>query len=475
MNRRPATEWQQRLKYVVSDLLSSSVAFFLFDIFRYEILHGQYVMGESLSAFLSEPKVVWEQVVMPVLMLCVYWLSGYYNRPFGKSRLEELISTVFSALFNTAWIYLVILINDLTGLRRINYELILVLFGVLTVCTYMGRLTITSIARRHFRRNEWRFRTLFIGSSAEARKAARSLENDSFREGYSIIGFIPVEGEDNIIDSLTLPPDTDIMEFCRDRKIDQVVIALKKRDDRRVLNILYHLFPLDLPIKIAPDTMSFLTSSIRLKDIYGEPLVDLTSPALTESARNVKRVCDVIISVLALAVLSPVMLWTMIRVRTGSKGPVFYSQERVGRHQKPFRIYKFRTMYEDAENGTPRLTTDGDSRVTPVGRILRKYRIDEIPQFWNVLKGDMSIVGPRPERAYFIERIVEKAPYYALVYQVRPGITSWGMVKYGYASNVQQMVERTRYDLIYLSNMSLFIDIKILIYTLRTLFRGEGK
>ncbi|MDE5875416.1 MAG: sugar transferase, partial [Muribaculaceae bacterium] len=183
----------------------------------------------------------------------------------------------------------------------------------------------------------------------------------------------------------------------------------------------------------------------------------------------------VVISALVLLLLSPLLIWAACGVRMSSKGPVFYSQGRIGRRHRPFRIYKFRTMYENAETGTPRLSSDDDPRVTPFGRILRKYRIDEIPQFWNVIKGEMSIVGPRPERAYYIEKIVERAPYYTLVCQVRPGITSWGMVKYGYASTVEEMVERTRFDLIYISNMSLFIDIKILIYSIRTIIRGEGK
>lgn len=475
MTRRPDSDALQRLKYVVSDLLTSFVAFGLFDIARYFILIKSIKACPTLWGFLSESKMMWEQMLVPVMMLGVYWLSGYYNRPFGKSRLEEVLSTLSSAMLNTVWIYLVFLINDHTGLRRINYELILILFGLLFSLTYLGRLLITILARRHFRKNQWKFRTLIIGDSKLARSVALWLETDKDRMGHEIIGFVPVKGEENVNDGMTLNEETPLKKLCIDHSIDSVVIALQKHDDAKVLDILYTLFPLNIPIRIAPDTMSFLTSSIRLKDIYGEPLVDLTSPSLSEASRNIKRVFDVTVSLLFLLLFSPLMAAVALAVKRSSPGPVFYSQERIGLHQKPFQIYKFRTMWNNAEKEGPALTHDGDSRVTPIGRILRKYRIDELPQFWNVLKGDMSIVGPRPEREYFIKKIVKEAPYYCLVCQVRPGITSWAMVKYGYASTVAQMVERTRYDLIYLSNMSLFIDLKILIYTFRTILWGEGK
>jgi lipopolysaccharide/colanic/teichoic acid biosynthesis glycosyltransferase len=162
-------------------------------------------------------------------------------------------------------------------------------------------------------------------------------------------------------------------------------------------------------------------------------------------------------------------------IKRDSKGPVIYKQERIGYHSKPFFIYKFRTMRTDAEQAGPMLSSRNDARITGIGRVLRKYRIDELPQFWNVLKGDMSLVGPRPEREYFIRQIMPCAPQYTLIHQVRPGITSWGMVKFGYASSLQEMVERVRYDLIYLANVSLTVDVKILIYTIKTVIKGRGK
>ncbi len=306
------------------------------------------------------------------------------------------------------------------------------------------------------------------------RKTADNLVREPSRVGYQIVGFVNIPGETPLQGGENVYDLDSIKEVCASKDIDQLIIAPDSYNEEKVLGLLYKLFPLDVPIKISPDIFSFVTSAIRLKDIYGEPFVDLTTPSLTEASKNIKRFTDTVSSAVALVVLSPVLLWLAFLVKRSSPGPIIYSQERIGLKQKPFKIYKFRTMRTDAEKDGPRLSGDSDSRITPVGKFLRKYRLDELPQFWNVLKGDMSIVGPRPERAFFIEQIVKKAPYYVLVNQVRPGITSWGMVKYGYASTVDQMVERTRYDLIYMANMSLYVDMKILIYTVKTVVTGKG-
>ncbi|MDE5839363.1 MAG: sugar transferase, partial [Muribaculaceae bacterium] len=290
---------------------------------------------------------------------------------------------------------------------------------------------------------------------------------------HSIEGFFRIPGEtDHNEDAYDLDS---IADFCRERNIDQIILAPQKSDEENILNLVYRLFPIGKPIKLSPDTLNFMTSSIRLKDIYGYPLVDLTHSSMSESEKNIKRTFDFTVSLITLIALSPLYLVLAIWVKKDSKGPVFYRQERIGLKERPFNIIKFRTMRTDAENDGPQLSSDFDPRVTKSGRIMRKYRLDELPQFWNVLKGEMSIVGPRPERKFFINKIIRKAPYYTLLYQARPGITSWGMVQYGYASDIDEMVDRSKYDLIYISNMSILVDLKIMLYTILTILEGKGK
>lgn len=474
MKGNGVTASTQRARYVLTDLAATAVAFFTFNIYRYFALKISLAGGISLWSYLSAPKLITEQSVIPFILLSVYWLSGYYNRPFDKSRLQELVTTFFSAVINSMLIYLSLLIDDQSVSRAASYEMLGVLFSLLLSFTYAGRLAITHSTIKKLKERKWAFNTIIIGDSRIAHQTAYNLTKSSSRLGYKIVGFVHIPGErpaENENDSILFD---NIGDAISDLHADQLIIATENHDEEKVLTLLFKLFHHNVPVKIAPDTLSYVTSGIHLQDIYGEPFVDLTSPRCTESGKNIKRTFDVIISSLVLVFLSPLLCILALMVRKSSPGPAIYSQKRIGYRQKPFDIYKFRSMRADAEDSGPQLSSDTDARITPLGKIMRKYRLDELPQFWNVLKGDMSLVGPRPEREFFIRQIVRDAPYYTLVHQVRPGITSWGMVKYGYASSVAQMVERMRFDLIYLANMSTLVDFKILIYTIKTVATGKG-
>ncbi len=262
---------------------------------------------------------------------------------------------------------------------------------------------------------------------------------------------------------------------CSRLGIKELIVVPTVSDQSQVLSVINRLFALNLPIKIAPDRYNVLRSRVRLSDLCGDPLIDISGSSMSESGKNIKRCVDVLVSLVLMTILLPVYAVVALLIKLDSPGPAFYSQQRVGLHNRPFSIYKFRTMVADAEAaGQPQLSSANDPRVTRIGRVLRKYRIDELPQFWNVFRGDMSLVGPRPERQYYVDRILEIEPAYSLVHQIRPGITSMGMVKFGYATTVDEMVERANYDLLYLENMSLLNDLKILVYTVKIVVTGKG-
>ena len=468
------SERLQRLKYVAGDLLMSNVAWLAYNCLRYELdaVHGRY---PTLGRFLTSSNVEMGQLVFPLVMMCVYGLSGYYNEVFRKSRLHEFFVTLWSSVVNALIIFFVALINDVSNNRSFDYEMVFILVVVLFVCVYGMRSVITTHTSGKIRRRQWSFNTLIVGCGAQAVAFGRKLDDTQASLGYKIMGYVSIPGEDDEACDQPRYSLDEIERVCDETDIKEIIVVPTTQHSESVLNTINRLFALNRPIKLPPERMGMLLSKVRISDMIGAPLVDISSSNMGACGTNLKRLIDVIASALLTVLLLPVYLIVAILIKCDSRGPVFYTQERMGYHNKPFKIIKFRTMVCNAEeNGQPQLSSDNDPRITRVGRVLRKYRIDELPQFWNVLRGDMSIVGPRPERQYFIEQILKRVPAYALLRQVRPGITSLGMVKFGYAKNVDEMVERLNYDILYLENMSLLNDFKILVYTIKVVLTGRG-
>ena len=190
---------------------------------------------------------------------------------------------------------------------------------------------------------------------------------------------------------------------------------------------------------------------------------------------HLKRLLDIIFAIIAALLLSPFLLIIAIITKISSIGGIIYKQERIGFNEKPFTIYKFRSMYVDAEKNGPALTKDNDCRITKWGKFMRAWRLDELPQLWNIIKGDMSLVGPRPERKFYIDQVLKQSPQYYSLLKVKPGLTSWGMIKFGYASSVDEMIQRMEYDLNYIEHASLLLDLRIILHTFSLVISGKGK
>ncbi len=461
---------KQAGKYILSDFISASVAWLLFNILRYEVFAIDEG-ADSLLDYLQYPGVLGGQVVIPLFWLVLYYFSGYYNKPFGKSRLTELFSTFITVLIGTVFVFFALLLDDIPRSIDIYYKLFFGMFGLQFFITYIPRLLITQSGMRKIKNREWAMKVLIIGAGGKAVRIA----HDLYRLGYDICGFVsedertPVKADRNQV----LGTVEDIPVLMEKENVDEIVLAVESKNNKALLGILYSLYRYKRPIKVLADRFNML-SKIQLRTIRGIPLVDVTDNNFSPAEQNIKLFLDKVCSVVALLLLSPLFAYIAWRVKKDSPGPVFFRQERIGYLGQPFWMYKFRTMYVNAEENGPSLSSEDALRVTPFGRIMRKYRLDELPQFWNVLKGDMSLVGPRPERKYFIDEIVKTAPYYYLLHNVRPGITSLGMVKYGYAASVDKMVERMEYDILYYENMSLTLDLTILIYTVKTVITGKG-
>lgn len=470
---------RQQLKYLLSDFITLNIGWLLFDIARFFTLPPEE-SAYGLHRFLLYKTLIFGQILIPLAMIGLYALSGAYNKggTLYRSRLDEFLNTAFISFVGMIGIFFAVLIDDNIPERMTNYDLMVILYLSLLLPTAISRFLISGASARRIRRGDYCVNTLIIGASpAYRRKIERIMESSTLSglRPVACAAYSPLNGAENIA-GLPVYDSENIESLCRRLKIGALVVLPSIEGNESMGATLDSLYSLHVPIMVCAELLGKGVLQPRVAGVANEPLVDITNANIPASVANLKRLGDIVVSSLSLVLLSPVMVALAIGVRLDSPGPVFYRQERVGYHGRLFRIIKFRSMYTDAESdGRPQLSSGADDpRVTRIGRILRKYRLDELPQFWNVLVGEMSMVGPRPERKYYIDSILKRVPWYSLMRQVRPGITSWGMVKYGYASNIDEMVERSAYDLLYVRNISFAVDLKILFHTVSTVFKGKG-
>jgi len=463
------------ITYLIADFISAAGAWTILYVFRKVNLESKKFGYTDEIQF--DSNYFWGLVIIPAFWLVLYALWGQYSDIFRKHRLKELAQTFFASILGVVVLFFAFLLDDEIISHKNYYQTIVVLFLAHFGLTFTFRLILTTKLVKAVHQGRIGFPSIIVGGNEQAVQMFEEMAAMKKSPGFKFVGYVQINGSDTILSKHLncLGKFPDLPQLIESNNIEEVIIAMESGDHNKIGKVLSVLESTGANVKVIPDMYDILSGSVKMTSIFGTPLIKISNVIMSPWQFAIKRIIDLVASFFALVILSPFLIGIGIAIKVTSEGPVFFAQQRIGRFGKPFWIYKFRTMCTDAEADGPRLSSAFDNRITKVGKFLRKTRMDELPQFWNVIKGDMSLVGPRPEREFFINQIIQEAPHYRHLHKVRPGITSWGQVKYGYAENVEQMIQRLKYDVLYIENMSIAVDIKILLYTIIIVLKGSGK
>ncbi|MGM0443112.1 MAG: sugar transferase [Fibrobacterota bacterium] len=477
----------EKLTTLIIDIIAINGALILTYLLRYESpLYSTPDKYSSLGEFYT-PSLAF---ITTLCWVFLYFINGLYRDWFKESRLDEFLVVARTVILGIAILFLMLFSDQIIGLAK-SGELhtwsslgeILSQMKSSILMTYLLALLFSATLIRFIMHSlyAWLFRRgiavqniAIVGANSSSLKLIQEIENNP-QLGYTFRGFIDNRVTGSYLGHPVLGPYTDIPSITQGEQLNGLIISHVGSSARDILDILNYCWDEKLTIYLAPSLMDVVAGHLKTHEIAGIPLIVLLQDHMPAWQAQVKRLFDIIISLLILVPFAPVWLLVAALVKITDPGPAVYSQERIGQNGKPFTMMKFRSMYVDAESKSgPQWATDNDPRITPFGRFMRKTRLDEIPQLINVLKGDMSFVGPRPERKYFIDKLKEEIPWYVKRLKMKPGITGWAQVKHKYDETIEDVKTKVMYDLYYFENMSLLLDLKIIIQTIIVVFTGKG-
>jgi len=436
-----------------------------------ENLHGAFSTPDALTAFTATSTTFWKIALVTALCQLCFYYNDLYDLTVVHSNRELVVRLLQAAgaaaiVLAFAGVFAPSLILDPSTF--------VTALGVFVVAVLTWRVTFNFLARDP----QFEERVLILGTGHTARRVAQQIGTQQ-DFAYRLVGFVD-DRDDHEDGSFVRQHDIlggvgDIDHLVAQKRVDRIVVGLSDRRGRLPIEQLLRAKLSGVRVEDATTTYERLTGKILVDDLKPSWLIFSDGFRASRWTRFVKRMLDLSLSLIGFILASPLMLLTALAVKLESPGAALYSQERVGENGRVFKIYKFRSMRPDAEQaGSPIWATDKDPRVTRVGRVIRLTRLDELPQLWNVLNGDMSFVGPRPERPFFVERLAREIPFYMQRHAVKPGVTGWAQVKYRYGSSIEDAMEKLRYDLYYIKHLSVFFDLTIVLDTVKVILFGKG-